>query len=53
MGALAYTLVFGVFLGLLATDAKTPWLMVVGWVMASWMFLAAIITGIRMHGDDD
>ncbi len=48
-----YSLVFGVALGLLATDATTYWLKVLGWVLSSWMFLAAIIAGVQMTRDDD
>lgn len=53
MGALAYALVFGVFLGLLSTDAVTPWIKIVGYVMTGWMFLAAIVLAIRITRDSE
>lgn len=53
MGAVLYALVFGVTLGLLSTDATTPWLKVLGYVLTSWMFLAAIMAGVQMSRDDD
>ena len=48
MTGIAYALVFGVFLGLLSTDASTPWLKVVGYILTAWMFIAAILTAIRL-----
>lgn len=53
MVAVLYALVFGVTLGLLSADATTPWLKVLGYVLTSWMFLAAIMAGFRMSRDDD
>lgn len=48
MNPIIYALVFGVFLGLLSADASTPWLKVIGYILATWMFLAAIIAAIRL-----
>jgi len=48
MAALLYALLFGVTLGLLSTDASTPWLKVVGYILSAWMFVAAIVTAIRL-----
>jgi hypothetical protein len=48
MKALIYALVFGVFLGLLSADASNPWLQVPGYILTSWMFLAAIVLAVRL-----
>jgi predicted exporter len=53
MAAVLYALVFGVTLGLLSVDATTPWLKALGYVLTTWMFLAAILAGVRMSKDDD
>ena len=53
MGAIAYALVFGVSLGLLATDAELPWLKVIGYTLSAWMFLAAILQALRISKQDD
>lgn len=53
MKAIIYALVFGVFLGLLSTDASNPWLKVPGYILAAWMFLAAIIQAIRLTKDGE
>lgn len=53
MGPFIYALVFGVFLGLLSADASTMWLKVVGYALTTWMFLAAIMAGLRMSREDD
>jgi len=51
MKAIIYALVFGVFLGLLSADADNPWLKVPGYILASWMFLAAIIQAVKLGKD--
>ena len=48
MKALIYALVFGVFLGLLSADASNLWLKVPGYILTSWMFLAAIVLAVRL-----
>lgn len=53
MKAIIYALVFGVFLGLLSTDASNPWLKVPGYILAAWMFLAAIVQAIRLTKDGE
>lgn len=53
MKAVIYALVFGVILGLLSTDAQTPWLKVLGYILTSWMFLAALIQAVRITRDSD
>lgn len=53
MSSVIYALVFGVFLGLLSADADTLWIKVIGWVMTSWMFLAAIIMAVRITRDSE
>jgi len=53
MKAIIYALVFGVFLGLLSTDASNPWLKAPGYILAAWMFLAAIIQAIRLTKDGE
>lgn len=53
MVAIIYALGAGVILGLLSADADTLWLKVLGYALTVWMFLAAIITAIRMSQDSD
>jgi len=53
MPAVIYALVFGVILGLLSTDAQTPWLKVIGYILATWMFFAALIQAVRITRDSD
>ena len=53
MAAIIYALVFGVFLGLLSTDAENPWLKWPGYVLAAWMFLSAIMLAIRFTASRD
>lgn len=53
MGALIYALVFGVSLGFLSADAQTPWLKVLAGILAFWMFLAAVLQGIRLTRDSE
>jgi len=53
MSAVIYALVFGVILGLLSTDAVTPWLKILGYILAGWMFLAALIQAVRITRDSD
>lgn len=55
MLAIIYALVFGVFLGLLSTDASNPWLKWPGYVLSGWMFLSAIVLAVRFSTakDDD
>lgn len=55
MAPIIYALVFGVFLGLLSTDASNPWLKWPGYLLSGWMFLSAIVLGIRFNTaqDDD
>jgi hypothetical protein len=53
MPAIIYALVFGVLLGFLSADATTLWLKVIGYGMAAWMFIAAIISAFRMTRDSD
>ena len=53
MKAVIYALVFGVFLGLLSADASNPWLKGPGYILASWMFLAAIIQAVRVTRDGE
>lgn len=48
MAAVIYALVFGVFLGLLSADAKTWWLQIPGYILTSWMFLAAIVQAVKV-----
>lgn len=49
MKGIIYALVFGVILGFLAMDAQTLWLKVIGWILAGWMFLAAIIAAVKKN----
>ena len=53
MQAIIYALVFGTFLGLLSTDASNPWLKTPGYILAAWMFLAAIIQAWRLSRDSE
>lgn len=53
MVGIIYALVFGVFLGLLSADASTLWLKIPGYILSGWMFLAAIILGIRLTRDSE
>ncbi len=53
MTAIIYSLVFGIFLGLLSADASNPWLKVPGYILAAWMFLAAILQAIRLTRDGE
>lgn len=53
MSAVIYALAFGVILGLLSADASTMWLKVLGYILTSWMFLAAIIQAVRLTKQDD
>ncbi len=53
MKAVIYALVFGVFLGLLSIDASNPWLKWPGYILAAWMFLAAILQAIRLTKDGE
>lgn len=53
MAAIIYALVFGVFLGLLSTDADNPWLKWPGYVLSAWMFLSAIMLAIRFNASRD
>jgi hypothetical protein len=53
MKAVIYALVFGVFLGLLSADATNPWLKIPGYILASWMFLAAVVQAVRVTRDGE
>ena len=53
MKAVIYALVFGVFLGLLSADASNPWLKIPGYILALWMFLAAIVQAVRITRDGE
>lgn len=53
MKPIIYALVFGVFLGLLSTDASNPWLKVPGYILTAWMFLAATLLAIRLTKDSE
>jgi uncharacterized membrane protein len=52
MAPVIYALVFGVFLGLLSTDASNPWLKWPGYVLSAWMFVAAIAYARKMSKED-
>lgn len=53
MKAIIYSLVFGVFLGLLSMEASSIWLKIPGYILASWMFLAAVILAVRLPRDSE
>lgn len=52
MKAVIFALVFGVVLGLLGADANLPWLKAIAYVLSAWMFVAAIVTSVRLGQDD-
>ena len=53
MKPIIYALVFGIFLGLLTTDANSLWLKIPGYIMTAWMFLAATILATRLNKDGE
>jgi|AntAceMinimDraft_11_1070367.scaffolds.fasta_scaffold16483_6 hypothetical protein len=47
MAALAYTLVFAVFLGLLAADASNIFLQGGAYLLCAWLFVTSIVLAVR------